>query len=507
MIVNIILDRDSKQPLYRQIIETITNWVKSGELPPGASVPSVRQLARDLGVGIKTVRQAYDELVASGVLDTRQGSGTFVSDRPAGLVFSVDRDELSQGVSDLPPMIWQPYKFDTRFGQFTIKTEAGVKVELSLAQPDPALFPFERIKQVATNMLWYPKEMFFDRSHPQGYQPLVEWLEREMALAGVDMRPGVNEVIISGGFQRALSLILDLLAARGEMVAVETPTYASILNLLIVKGIQCVGVPVDGAGMDTEYLSVLLRKERIKAIITVPTYHNPTGTVLANERREHLLRLAAQHRVPIIEDDWGRALRYEGNAVPPLKALDSGGYVIHIGSFSKTFLPGLRIGWITLPGEIAVTTLRAKFAADKGDSWFLQVMLHEFISRGYYDKHLRKTVKVYNSRRLALLEALREHMPAEVSWIRPSGGLSVWVRLPRTIKSIPLQEECAKFGLAFATANFFNPDREDSSELRLSFGRATEEELREGARILGDSIRSLLARQGAAVDTSADFSE
>ncbi|MEZ5337810.1 MAG: PLP-dependent aminotransferase family protein [bacterium] len=505
--MNIILDRDSRLPLYRQIIDTITNWVKSGELPPGASVPSVRQLARDLGVGIKTVRQAYDELVANGVLDTRQGSGTFVSDRPAGLVFSMDRDELREGMDELPPMIWQPYKFDTRFGQFTIKREEGVQVELSLAQPDPSLFPFERIKQVATNMLWYPKEMFFDRSHPQGYQPLVEYLEREMALAGVDMRPGVNEVIISGGFQRALSLILDLLAARGEMVAVEMPTYASILNLLIVKGIQCVGVPVDGAGMDTEYLAVLLRKERIKAIITVPTYHNPTGTVLANERRAHLLRLAAQHRVPVIEDDWGRALRYEGNAVPPLKALDTGGYVIHIGSFSKTFLPGLRIGWITLPGEIAVTTLRAKFAADKGDSWFLQVMLHEFISRGYYDKHLRKTLKVYNQRRLALLDALREHMPPEVSWIRPAGGLSLWLRLPRSIMSLQLQKECSKRGLEFATANFFNMEREDSSELRLSFGRASEEELREGARILAEEIRGLLAQRAGSVENSADFSE
>ena len=103
--MNIILDRESKQPLYRQIIETITNWVKSGELPPGASLPSVRQLARDLGVGIKTVRQAYDELVANGVLDTRQGSGTFVSDRPAGLVFSVDPEELNQGMAELPPIL------------------------------------------------------------------------------------------------------------------------------------------------------------------------------------------------------------------------------------------------------------------------------------------------------------------------------------------------------------------------------------------------------------------
>ena len=165
------------------------------------------------------------------------------------------------------------------------------------------------------------------------------------------------------------------------------------------------------------------------------------------------------------------------------------------------------IGWITLPGEIAVTALRAKFAADKGDSWFLQVMLHEFISRGYFDKHLRKTIKVYNQRRLALLDGLKQHMPPEVSWVRPSGGLSVWVRLPRQIKSIPLLEACLPHGLEFATANFFSPEREDSSELRLSFGRATEQELHEGARILGDVIREMMDKLSTPVEKGADFAE
>ncbi|MCH7472117.1 PLP-dependent aminotransferase family protein [bacterium] len=506
--MNVKIDRKGASPLYRQIIGQIAGWVKDGKLPPGATMPSVRQLARDLGVGIKTVRQAYDELIAQGVLSTRAGSGTFVSDRPAGVVLAAEREEMQGALSGLPPMVWEPYKFDSDFFGLPPHRSTGKQIiDFSRAQPDPALFPFDRIKQVATNMLWYPKEFFFDRGHAQGYQPLVEWIEHEMTLAGVDMSPGVNGVILTGGFQRALSLLLDLLAARGDLVAIESPTYASILNLLIAKGIHYEGVPVDGAGMDTEYLAQLLKKERIKAIITVPTYHNPTGTTLSAERREHLVRLAAQHRVPVIEDDWGRPLRYEGQAVAPLKALDPGGYVIHVGSFSKTFLPGLRIGWMTVPGEIAVTLVRAKLAADMGDSWFLQTLLHEFILKGFYDKHLRKTVKVYKARRESMLVALKQHMPPEVSWITAAGGLSVWVRLPQPIMSMPLLILAREAGVQFAPASLFMPGKRDAPALRLSFSRSTEEEIKSGIKVLASLIRDGLNQPEKLEQLSASFAD
>src|SRR5205085_3922789 len=117
----------------------------------------------------------------------------------------------------------------------------------------------------------------------------------------------------------------------------------------------------------------------VRAVITIPTFHNPTGITMSQSRREHLLRLAARHRLPIVEDDWGRLLRYEGEAPPPLKAMDAGGYVIHLGTFSKSFLPGLRIGWITSPAALAVPLVGAKMGSDRGDSFFMQALLYEFI--------------------------------------------------------------------------------------------------------------------------------
>ncbi len=504
--MNFRLERKNGVPLYRQIIDQVNDWVKAGDLAPGAVMPSVRTLAKDLGVGVKTVRQAYDELTASGVLDAKTGSGTYVPDRPAGVVFTSQREEMQQAMSGLPPMVWEPYKFDSEFFGLPRQKKTDKEfADFSRSQPDPALFPFDRIKQVATNMLWYPQEFFFDRGHAQGYQPLVEWIEREMTLAGVNMDK--NSVIVTGGFQRALSMLLDLLVSRGGTVAVESPTYASILNLLIAKGIDYKAVPVDGAGMDTEFLAQLMRKEKISAVVTVPTYHNPTGTVLSQERREHLMRLAAQHRVPVIEDDWGRSLRYEGTAVPPLKALDPGGYVLHVGSFSKTFLPGLRIGWITVPNEIAVTMVRGKLASDHGDSWFLQVLLKEFIQKGYYDKHLRKTVKTYKQRRATMLAALKGNMPKEVSWIAPDGGLSIWVRLPNVLRSVPLLVAARERGVMFAPASLFMPGKKDAPAFRLAFSRCTEKQINKGISILGEVVKEALAQPEKFGPAAAGFDD
>lgn len=502
------LDRGSEVPLYQQIINLVSGWIKSGDLPPGAALPSIRQLSRDLGIGQITVRQAYDELTGRGLLVSRKGSGTFVADRPAGIVLGAGREEFDASEGDVPPMLWQPYKYDSDFfGMPKYKGSAKAAIDLSRAQPDPELFPFARIKSVVRDMLWDPKGFFFDRGHAQGYQPLVEWLEHEMTLCGIDMREGVNEIILTGGFQRGLTLVLDLLGAPKESVAIEAPTFTGILNLLTAKGIDYHAVPVDGAGMDTDYLAQLLKKERIKAVLTVPTYHNPTGTVLSNERRQHLISLAVRHRVPIIEDDWGRPLRYTGESVAPLKALDAGGYVVHIGSFSKSFLPGLRIGWITVPGEIAVTMLRSKLAADHGDSWFLQVLLHEFIRHGYFEKHLRKSLRHYRQRRATMLGALKDHMPAGVSWSEPPGGMSVWVKLPRQIMSAPLLRLCRKEGLSFAPAPLFMPGRRDAPALRLSFSRASTNDIEAGISILGGVMGDVLEHPEQLDQLSAGYQD
>ena len=490
--MNLKVDKANGTPIYEQIRSQIEQMVRDGLLLPGTKIPSVRQLALKLGVGKNTVSQAYDELSAESIIETRHGSGTFITDKLTiatreNLRTSAELDPLS---GERPRMRWDPFHFRSDFFSLPVSERSQDLIRFTMASPDPELFPFERIKQVASNMLWYPKEFFFDYGSTQGYPPLVEYLEKEMALAGVPMAAGENDIIITAGFSRALSLVLDFIIQPGNCVAIEAPSYSGLLNLLIAKRIDYVPIPVDEFGMDTDYLETVVRRGEVQGIVTIPTYHNPTGVTMSNERREKLLDISRRFNMPIIEDDWGRLLRYEGVAPPPLKAQDSGGHVVHIGTFSKVFLPGLRIGWITCPSSIALPLVRAKLGQDSSDSLFLQSLLHEFIIKGHFAKHVRKSLREYKKRRTAMVEALNVHLPAGCSFIEPYGGFSIWLNLPPHIKSVPLLSIAREHGVDFVPATICMPDRKDSNALRLSFSRNSVEDIDRGIKSLCSIIRT-----------------
>lgn len=494
--MNLSIDKQKTEPVYEQIRQQIVELVQGGLIQAGTRLPSVRQLALSLGVSKNTVALAYAELAAQNIIETRHGSGAYVNSQPGGAA-PVDlsrRQEMRLGLADFPPMRWEPYYFKSEFFGMPLSKRHSDIIRFTQANPDPALFPFERIKQVTSNMLWYPQEFFFDIGNPQGYQPLVEHLEKEMVLAGVPMAEGQNDIILTGGFQRAVSLLLDFLLKPGQKVAIESPNYTNLLNLLIAKRIEAVPVPVDSQGMDTEYLGGVLANGDVRAIIAVPQFHNPTGVTMSLERREHLLRLSMQYRVPVIEDDWGRNLRYEGAVIPPLKVLDPGGYVIHIGSYSKCFLPGLRIGWITCPAPISRPLIRAKMGADRGDSYFLQALLFDFIQKGHFDRHIRKIQKTYKARRDAMCRALAEHLPGACQFRVPQGGLSVWIELPAGIPSLPVLVLARAAGVDFLPAAFAMPDRKDAPALRLSFSKNSTDDIATGVRILCSVLADCLER-------------
>ena len=318
------------------------------------------------------------------------------------------------------------------------------------------------------------------------------------------MAPGQNDVVVVSGFQQGLNLLFNLLLRPGDAVAVEMPTYAAILNLLIARRIPYFGIPVDANGMQVEKLQSLLKRERIGALVTIPTFQNPTGTVMPIGRRNKLLEIAAQHQLPIIEDDYAQDLRYDGAEVPSLKSLDKNGNVIRLGSFSKIFLPGLRLAWATLPSELAVGLVRMKRGCDRGDSFFLQVIMHEFILKGYLDKHVRRTKRVYKARRDALLETMEESFPKDITWTKPHGGFSLWVNLPPKLKSLALYHFCRERGVEFAVANFFWPGKQDASGFRLSWSLLEEGEIIDGAHRLGEALRYILGHPGK-LDELADM--
>ena len=498
--MRIKIDKNAPVPLYRQIYDEIRRLIDAGLLPAGSRLPSSRELADKLGVSRKTVLIAYQELIAEQYLESKPQSGTYVVDRSilARIKGEAGAPEVKkEKVAVTQVMDWSGYQIPGDFFSLPPERKATKQptppISFIKALPDSRLFPFEQIKQITQQLLWDPKAYFFDYGHPQGYQPLVEWLERKEALSGTAMAPGENDIVIVSGFQQGLNLLMNLLLKPGDAVAVEMPTYAAILNLMIARRIPYFGVPVDSNGMQVDKLEELLERERIRAIVTIPTFQNPTGTVMPVSRRKRLLEIAAEHRLPVIEDDWAQDLRYEGPEVPSLKSLDKTGNVIRLGSFSKIFLPGLRLAWVALPSDLAVALVRMKRGCDRGDSFFLQVILHEFILKGYLDRHLRRTRRIYKARRDALLEAMEESFPTDgVSWTKPRGGFSLWVNLPSRIKSLALYHYCRERGVEFAVANFFWPGKQDASGFRLSWSLLEEGEIIDGAHRLGRALHEVL---------------
>ncbi|MCG3152179.1 MAG: Histidinol-phosphate aminotransferase [bacterium] len=489
------IDHATEVPLYQQVVDGVKALVDDGRLPANTRVPSSRQLAEELDLSRKTVLTAYQILIADHYLETRPQAGTFVVDRSA-------LKEVQTGTPATPPPVvdsslfdWSPFAVPNTFFALPrqrVATDHALDViNLISATPDPHLFPFDRIKQIAQTMVWNPKDYFFTYGHAQGYQPLVEHLEQRMALEGVAMAPGQNDIVLVTGFQKGLHLLIDLLAQPGDVFAVEQPTYASILNLLMARRLDYVGIPMDREGMRLDRLEAALKQQQIRAIITIPTCHNPTGTTMSLERREQLLALAGQYQVPVIEDDYALDLRFDGPRLPSLKALDQSGLVLHIGSFSKVFLPGLRLGWITAPSPAALELVRLKRAVDQSDSYFLQAFQHEFIKRGYYDQHVRLVTRTYQSRRDALIEGLAHYLPPGIGFSRPQGGLSLWVDLPAPWQSLPVYHLAREEGVEIGVAPFFMPGKSDTSGFRLAYSLHSEASLKEAARRLGQALTRL----------------
>ncbi len=506
------IDKSSAQPVYQQIRDAIVSHIRAGTLKPGDKLPGTRDLAGQLGVSRKTVLIAYLELAADNWVESRPGSSTYVLDRSG--VNSVymrrsQRIELvnppgqTPAVSDpgAPQMDWEPLRLDGSYfymPPYRARWQGPEEwISFSRAIPDVRLFPFERIKKVSGQMLWDPKAYFFDYGHPQGYEPLVDYLRTRLAKEGIDTAEERNGVVIASGFQVGLNLLLTMLLQPGDSVVVEDPTFNAILNLLVARNIPHRGVPMEHDGMDVDYLERLLVREKPKLIITIPTLHNPTGTTMSREKRERLIQLAQRFNVPIIEDYWCMMMAYEGRREPSLKTLDTGGHVIQIGSFSKSFLPGTRVSWLVLPTGIAESFVIAKRAMDRSDSYFLQTLVHEFIIKGFMDLHCRKVDRIYRARLELCDELMRQHFPGEVSWKRPAGGFSFWVGLPRSLSGEELLERSVAQGVDFAPGSYFQVGRRDSNNIRVSFSTLTQPQLRQGMRRLGSVLQDAVTAEGA----------
>ena len=483
MSINLTLQRNGGGSLYVQIASQIRNCIVDGRLPAGTRLPTIRQLASDAGVTRLTVQNAYQELQNEGWVEATVGRGTFVSRTATErrMVTTIGQDTSPDAViNDI----------------VQLDQDVGVQ-SLANASPDPALFPvaefwaaLERQKPDTQALTTYNSS----QGDPRLRVALVAWL----AERGIDLTP--DALFVTAGVTQGLALIAQALARPGEAVLVEEPTYVGLLHTLRAHGLRPVGIPMDSEGLDLARVERAISHERPRFLYTIPNFQNPTGNCMSGRRRHDLLTLARTYGLTIVEDDIYPRLSYDGPAPGTLKALDKNDLVIHVSSFAKLFMPGLRLGYVAAPTALHARLTSLRRAADLCGPALLQRTLADMLEDGAFKRHLHHVLPVYRARRDSALTALQRHMPKEVRWSEPAGGFCIWLTLPQQQHCAGIQQEALRRGWAFAPGSAFMSAPDGQAHLRVCFGHQPPEKIRQGIALLAELVRQRLQEPAAVQD-------
>ena len=363
--------------------------------------------------------------------------------------------------------------------------------------PAPEIFPIDVCNSAATTLLQTQGQQALQYSATEGYTPLRQFIADKLNRMGMNFT--VDNILITSGSQQALDIIGKIFIDPHDNVLTERPSYLGALQAWKAYQSEFVTVPVDNDGVDVDAMEAVL-KSNPKFMYILPNFQNPAGVTLSLERRKKLVALANQYGIPIVEDDPYGELRYEGDDLPSLVALDrklhddDDGNVLYLGTFSKIFAPGLRLGWMAGPTAVIQKCTMAKQGADLHTSTFTQMLLYEIAKDGFLDEHKQLIRRVYKERRDIMLEGLEKHMPDGVTWTHPQGGLFLWVTLPEEMQARDVFDRALENKVAFVPGSAFFPESDSGytghNTMRLNFSNAKPDQIAIGIERLGQAIRN-----------------
>ena len=499
------IDPASTDAVYQQIATQLASEIATGRRLPGERLPAIRALAAEMGLHRDTVALAYERLAEAGWVEARVGAGTFVREfregrpGPAGSLPRTrgggqdpDRENdgplvgLDRGVGIGPRLSPQVDRLialgDTRPRYAT----GDDVVALHRLVPDPRFYPVEAFRDCLDAAIREGGPDLFSYASPEGDPGLRRAMTGRFRAQGIDRT--ADELVLCHGASQGISLALRLFTQPGDRVAVELPTYANVLSALAGLGLKAAPVSMDEHGPDPDALDRLLARPDVKAFYSIPSFHNPLGTTMPLERRRQILEIGTRHGVPIIEDGFELDLRFRGEELPPLAALDESGIVVLLFSFSKSLFPGVRVGSISARGRALEGIVALKHATDLSDALPLQAALTRFVESGAYDAHLVRIREILGARHRVMAEALAEAMPEGTTWTQPEGGYQLWVELPYEVDTRDLLADAARAGVIFSPGSLFMPDGGPSRAMRLTVACADEEAIRRGVAALGKVV-------------------
>lgn len=465
--INLAERDDLSGEIYRQTRRAIVARL----LRPGDALPASRELARTLNVARATVVIAYERLEAEGFIQSKQGAGTFVSywQAPSRISPDVSRPRALE-----PRPIWETIPLPTAFDQ-------PAEFDFRTGLPDASLFPHKHWRRLIAQAL-HASEMGADRSYrsPAGHPDLRGSIARQIGVSR-GIGASAEDVIITNGTQQAIDLLSRVLLAPGDCVAVEDPGYEAPRRAFEAAGARVIGVPIDQEGLVVDALP-----SGVKAVYVTPSHQYPLSVTMTLARRRALLEWADRNGAAIIEDDYEGEFRFEGRPLEALQTLDAAGRVVYVGSFSKTLLPTLRLGFVVVPANLRAAMQKAKYVSDWTTSTLEQAALSRMIEDGSFVRHVRKTGKVYGARHQLIAEIVTRDFADHLELIPSTTGLhlTALARSASTDEIAEVSARAADKGVQVHRLSSFAVGQSARAGIVMGYGAVATTRIAQGLRLL-----------------------
>jgi len=468
--------------IYLQVANGLEKMIGEEVLKIGDKLPSVRVLSEEYGISMGTAFQAYYHLEGKGLIESRPKSGYYVR-------FNHRRFPSLPRVSEPEP---KPYEVSVEEMISTVfkSLTTGDLLNFSVASPPMELLPAAKLNKAIVYAMRNSKYHGINYEHVQGNVDLRRQLTKLFFNWGGKFSD--DEIVVTAGCMEALVMCLKAITHPGDTVAIESPTYFGIFQLIESLGLKALEIPTDPlTGVDINYLEKAIRKSKVKACVFVTNFSNPMGGLIPSEQKRKLVDLITKHRIPLIEDDIYGEL-YFGNQRPrTCKSFDKEGWVLYCGSFSKSLVPGYRVGW-AVPGRFLdkVVSLKLTYTIT-GNSLVQQAMAH-FLSIGRYEYHLKKLRKALHTQCLRYIQGILQYFPPDTKVSRPQGGFVLWVELNRKMNAYELYHQAVKYQISIAPGQVFSSKGQFSHCLRISYAKPWNDDVERALRILGELVKKML---------------
>jgi 2-aminoadipate transaminase len=389
-------------------------------------------------------------------------------------------------------------KFASRMDQLT---GSAIRELLALASkpeiisfagglPAPELFPVEEMAKASAAVMEEMGQTALQYSSTDGFAHFRQIIvDRMKAKNNIDTT--IDNIIVTSGSQQGLDFSGRIFLDKDDIVLLESPSYLGAINAFKANEPKFIEVPTDEGGMIMEELEKILEEnDRVKMIYVIPDFQNPSSRTWSLERREKFMEIINKFEIPVIEDNPYGELRFEGEAMPSLKSMDTKGLVVFLGTFSKILAPGYRLGWICADGEIYNKYNFMAQAASLQATTIGQLETAKFIEMYDLDAHVQKIIEVYGKRRDLMYNTMLEEFPAEVKFAKPTGGLFMWVELPEHMDAAELAKECLKENVAYVPGEGFYPDGQTKNTFRMNYSMMPEDKIVEGIKRIAKVLKA-----------------